>query len=375
MLTGLIAALAVVQVSPAAAAYDKAMAACAGGDAAACRKLAARILERDSQGELARFAPAFIAGCGKSVADACAGLGMAETSGAGIAADKASGERHLVAACARGSSIACARTSEWRMQSSSDEAGRQQIFAEAAAECDKLAGSVCFAVAGFWHAGSGTPKDDAQATRLTRKACDTGAALACVSAGLDLGGDRAKRDEARALFEKACAGDSGFGCGLLGGITKPPGGPAARALYLRGCDLGEPRTCDMLAGADEASQRKACDLGGAESCSLLAFKKGVAIEHGGKPEEMEGVLKLLRRGCSRGSTRGCNVLGRVSKEAIDACDQGDARACQQAGFVHAMGTSMPKDNGPSYAADPAKARAAFAKACKGGVKAACARAK
>jgi TPR repeat protein len=87
----------------------------------------------------------------------------------------------------------------------------------------------------------------------------------------------------------------------------------------------------------------------------------------------EEALGLLQKACHRGSTRSCNVLGHVAKDAIHACDADNGPQCLVAGFVHLQGTSMPPVNGPTIPADPSKAKADFAKSCRLGVKSACSR--
>jgi TPR repeat protein len=199
------------------------------------------------------------------------------------------------------------------------------------ARCEKLGGSVCLSLAWAYRDGLGTAPDSAKGSAMEKRACDTGSSYACfeVAQGLAQAGRQA---EARAMLLKACNGDIEQGCALAAAMTKPADGPEARQLLTRGCALGMPQSCDALGGQDDASQRSACESGGVESCATLAFKLGNEAEHQHKWDLMEEAIGLLQKACRRGSTRSCNVLGHVARDAIRACDADNGPQCLVAGF-------------------------------------------
>lgn len=370
--------------------FGDAIAGCGRGDAAGCHRLASRVIDGASPREFQRYTDAFRAGCERGVADACAGLALAEARTEHSShAEPSQATARLESACKAGSSIACAARIEERVRATHDDAeAKRALIAEAASTCERLGGSVCFTAGSYSATGDGVPKDMKEARRWFDRGCQTGSAYACFYQAMVEAeeGDAGAAARARPLFEKACAADVDDACMSLAVRLFKAGQETdhAKALSLRSCHLGNADACDFLAlshdGANlqepekayatdaerEAAFERYCVLGGAESCIQLAFARGGAAEQSGDLEKMEPVLTLLQQGCSRGSARGCNVLGHVVKDALAACDKGNAAQCLVAGFAYAQGISMPRVNGPTVAKDEAKAKAAFQKACEGG---------
>src|SRR5262249_46926628 len=194
---------------------------------------------------IARYVPAFQAACGKGIADACAGVGMAELDGAGLARDQPKALRDLEAACDAGSSAGCAKGSEFVLRTEHDHSVLEKRFMKMVARCEKLGGSVCFSLAWAYEKGFGTNPDSAKGSAMAKRACDTGSSYACLDVAQDLA-EAGKTAEAKTLLLKACDGDIEQGCALAAAMTKPADGPEARKLLTRGCALGMPQPSHAL---------------------------------------------------------------------------------------------------------------------------------
>lgn len=371
-------------------------AACAEGDAPACARLVQRVLSGVEPSEVAQYRPAFEAACEKRIADACAGLGVARSFNDGTEGEAAA-SRLFDDACGAGSSAGCALMLERKLRAEADQGAMGTLAQQTVEMCDRLGGSVCFTAATLFENGAGVPRDEARAKALTLRACDTGSAFACFVAGMNLAeGQAVPSAEARAAYEKACGSNIAGACfnlayALLQGATAEEK-EQGRALGLRACRLGDARACDFLAATNEgrsapgakdvyaspdaaqAANERYCELGGAEACVTVAFYKGARAEESGQLHELEKVLPLLQRGCVRGSVRGCNALAHVAADAVSSCEGGDAGQCLVAGYVFTEGVRVPRVSGRSIKPDADRAKAAFQKACEGGVQAACSRA-
>lgn len=375
-----------------------AMAACEGGEAQGCRRLAEAMLDGAGPEQAKRALPALQAGCRAKNADACGGAALAGQIIGGPGFDQAASLKALEAACAAGSSMACSASNEAQVRNTKDAEALASLAKSAVQSCTALGGSICFTAATYAAGGIGGPSDAPRAEALLGRACDTGSGWACYTKALSLAGagaDGARRS--RALYERACADDVAEACFNLGyqQLFGEGGGKDAvngKRLAVRGCELGDGKACDYLAATngaavdpehrstaypnDEAFQaghRAWCELGGIDACVDLAFSVGNAAEHSGELERMEEVLSRLQLGCHRGSMRGCNVLGHVVRDAQTQCEAGNAGQCLVSGYAWTMGVSMPRVNGASFPADPVKARDAFQRACDGKRQSACAR--
>lgn len=99
--------------------------------------------------------------------------------------------------------------------------------------------------------------------------------------------------DAERFFTKACSEGAAQGCGYLGYLAatgldgRKKNKSRARPLYVRGCDLGDLRSCYSLASIDQDLHqfaeartlfRKACDGGVDEACKELNLETGGAKE-------------------------------------------------------------------------------------------------
>ena len=233
-------------------------------------------------------------------------------------------------------------------------------------QCDRGGAESC-TLLGIAHAyGRGTPKDDARAVALYRKACDGGDARGCNGVGrLVEEGRGAPKDPALALtlYKKACDGGDGRGCMHLGamhaaGTATPKSDTDAAAswkraaeLYVGACDKGDPSSCDNL---------------------------GWMVETGrGVDKDERRAAELYRRACGGGSVFGCSNIGAMAqngrgvekdeRRAVDlyrrACDGDLALGCSNLGAMYQNGRGVEKDE--------RRAAELYRKACAGGSETAC----
>ncbi len=174
--------------------------------------------------------------------------------------------------------------------------------------------------------------------------------------------------KARALQERACSGGVGKACYFLAsahelGRGAPKDPDKASALIAQ----GTPR---IIA---------ACEGGEAESCSILAdmymIGKGVEKSEAKEQATRARATEMYGRECDAGDASSCFMYGgdlvsakkgeAAAKVLTRGCDAGDAASCSLLGGMY--------DEGFGVKADPARAKALWTKACKGGISAACSR--
>jgi hypothetical protein len=100
----------------------------------------------------------------------------------------------------------------------------------------------------------------------------------------------------------------------------------------------------------------------------------IAEARGETAESAEDLLYYSQCACFQGSVGGCNTLGHFAKDSVRWCEAGNdvAKNCTIAGLVYYHGVQVPRLNGRSFDRDPARASAAFDRACRAGSQVACA---
>jgi uncharacterized protein len=202
-----------------------------------------------------------------------------------------------------------------------------------------------------------------------------------------------KPDDVADCEAQCAAGDPGS-CSRMGyfhqtgknGVATDPA--RAAALYRQACDAGWAVGCSSLGAllvmgegvprdppAGAALVEQACDMGQAEMCSFL----GGAMYTGNLvAQDPAQAALLLQRGCYGGAPSGCFLLGEIHRKGLagrakdgamardlygKGCDGGDPVSC------YALGVAW--EDGIGGAADPARGRGLFEKACGLGMKPAC----
>jgi len=219
---------------------------------------------------------------------------------------------------------------------------------ELVTRCEQGAeGEACFELGGRYEKGTGVPKDLVKAVSFLERACNASVIQACVAAGSWLtAGKRIARDSNRAvpMLEKACAAGKANSCFNLG-IAKEEGSPtdlvAARAHYIKGCDMGVLPSCaraskaclDGIGGAPDnecarSTGVKACRGSSATGCTSL----GLLFQKAG---DSTLAFAMFQRACELGAGgEACaDAAGAMSDEAIAAsfhdraCKKGRQASC------------------------------------------------
>lgn len=291
----------------------------------------------------------------------------------------------------------------------------------------------CHELASALAKGVGAPQDLPRAAALFQADCDAGSLASCNRlGGLYARGEGVARDDAKAvaLYDTACRGGSAPACVNLGsmhyeGAGVPRNESVAAPLFLRGCDEGEPLGClDVSAayhdgrGVPKDLERsyafadRACTGGALVGCTrvgaakvlgdgaakdvkgglaqldaLCARKEASACEQVAAfhargvgvdvPADPLRVREAVRKGCTAGSGRDCNVKKLL--DTVDTTNTNMARGLAMfqtqcdAGMMFACGALGEKlITGGWGTVDRAKGTALREKACKGGYAPACA---
>lgn len=262
---------------------------------------------------------------------------------------------------------------------------------ECTAECDKGSAESCLALGNLLKKSKRRP----QAMAPMKKACDLGNADGCGSLAdlMDPQDDGPSvTEEARAALvyaEKGCRDGSGFACEVAGDYLTHPfykivdnaGGLKA---YERGCTLRRGSACYEAAALHAKGGKgvlrdipravkllaRACQAGDAVQCTELgnATLSGKAFGVTSDEFKVPGVARLAyRRGCVLSKDwceDGIKMMSRVgdfdemNALATYGCDSGDDPSCYLLGKAY--------DEGKGVAADPAKAKQLYKKACRDG---------
>jgi uncharacterized protein len=217
----------------------------------------------------------------------------------------------------------------------------QEAKAECAAEVPEHA---CAVLVGMYERGIGTARSQAEATKIVQEECTRGRRSVCYRIG--------------AFYEHAAR-------------REPLYSGRADETYTRGCERGEPLSCDRLASRHEdgieASSRIAgwrargeslsaelCDHGEPQACFETAER--YAREGEGTPELTARVREMLRTACARGAAPACNALGecfefgtcapRTLETAAGfyrrACDLDNGLGCSALGMLLEAGKGLPR---------------------------------
>ncbi len=174
--------------------------------------------------------------------------------------------------------------------------------------CDGGHGGGCLDLGGMYRDGRGVPRDAGKALELQRRACEAGAPMGCALVEqAQAAADRA-RPGALAAHLKACAGGVARACSEVGrayaggdGVARNP--DEAQRFFDRACDLGDGVAChdrgivlvlgprkDKPLGARYLE--KGCQAGEPDSCNLLAT---LCLTGDGVPRDLKKGDQLLKR--------------------------------------------------------------------------------
>jgi uncharacterized protein len=356
--------------------FAKVTAACQGGDAGACRRLAGRLHFATTMAEVNRYRAAASAACDKEVDVACGEVGKL------LLLDSATRDRGLELlrrGCSHKDDFSCAALGEALLEQEGSgpdqrEAGRKLLVET----CDRMGGWACLSSAKLHAAASGAC--DAACERLMQRGCDGGDPFACYELGQILMEEPATHVlgnamRATALYQRACDLDLATACynlawQYLQGTGALRDEPRGRELERKACMLGDPGACDHLAAFESqpasalATAEKYCDLWGAQACydaSLLLPRE----QHGETAEVAERMVTYGRRGCTRGNLASCNAMGHLARDFARWCEEGkDVRnSCAFAGFLQLFGVSLPRLSGDAIPPAPEKAEALLQRSC------------
>src|SRR5262249_13436275 len=155
-------------------------AACQGGDAGACRRLAGRLHFTTTMAELNRYRAAASAACDQEVDVACGEVGKL------LLLDAATRERGLKLlrrGCSHKDDFSCTALGEAFLQQEGSgpeqrEAGKKLLVET----CDRIGGWACFSSAKL-HAAESGDTCDAACEKLMQRGCDGGDPFACYELG------------------------------------------------------------------------------------------------------------------------------------------------------------------------------------------------
>jgi TPR repeat protein len=269
---------------------------------------------------------------------ACASIGeKLDLSAACEAGDLAKCE----AECGAGNGESCAEVG-WRYGSGvgAQVDGAKSITSLRKA-CDAGNARGCAILASYYAAGSfGVVKNGEKAASFLEKGCSGGYAPACTDLANALAfGSWIAKDTARAqtLYDRACEAGAAFAC-MDGGLV-----------YLRG-SLGVAK--DLAKGYQRLA--RACELGHSRGC----VGAGEAVFKGlGVTKDETGAVSYFRRACEMGDAQGCHWLGMLYEGGrgvttdqtkavsfyIAACNGKELDACVNLAAHLAEGTGTPKD--------------------------------
>jgi len=246
---------------------------CRGGAAFGCASMG-RYLERGVTVpvNVARAATMYESACNGGYSYACGDLGRLYVDASGVARDVPRGVALLVKACDAGHAASCATLGRVHRTSALDLA-KSAHFEDKACQLGVMFS--CAMLAEAYHRASGVPRDEAQAQRLSERACAGGENLGCSNIALP---------RLAQLREGWCSHDNWNACMQVGGQYEGGNGvprEASRAatFYELACTHGNAIGCYSLADlyrkgtgvhqSDESAasyDRMACTLGLQQAC-------------------------------------------------------------------------------------------------------------
>lgn len=232
----------------AAAAVRPSEKACASGYADACAWLGR--LYRDGVGvkrDFARARTIFAQGCYRASAAACDNLAYLHWEGKGGAVDQRQALQYIRLACDMNVSHSCGSLGAFLFYAKPPLRNDVEARAMLARECDKDNALACNNLGFLIDAGRGGRRDLPTAVSLFRRACDLGEAFGCCAiAHYQFTGIALAKNIAAALpeLEKGCRAGCDDNCRDLGIHAQSLGRKdQARALFAKACSLGDSTSC------------------------------------------------------------------------------------------------------------------------------------
>jgi TPR repeat protein len=363
--------------------FAQPIAACQGGDAGACRRLAGRLPVTTSPVELNHFRATLSKACDKGVDIACGELGSLllldpETLEKGLGL--------LRQSCDRKNDFSCARLGEFYVKHEDQKETGRKLLAETCAGAGRWA---CRKSAQLQLQEKGAC--DAACEHLLQRGCDGDDPSACDELGRILTEEPAASVAGNAsrafdLFQRGCDRDLASACHNLAGQYLRDNSPRhddsrGRKLEQKACALGESAACDHLAALESSSEtalaiaEKYCDLWGGEACYKACLL--LAKEHRETAEVAEKMVTYGQRACLRGNDEACKSASLSARDFNHWCEKGEdtRNSCAFAGFLQLFGLRLPPEMGASVPPDPVKAEAQLRRSCEAGAQVICQRLK
>lgn len=313
----------------------------------------------------------FVRGCILRNADACRGLAPLMQRGVGGPVDKDGALDIYNMLCEADAVDGCALHAILianKLSAATDDSSRNALYSLARTSyfkaCDLGAADACVDAGAYAAEGRGGPKDGALAVKYSQQACKGGEIKGCANMGVfarEGFGMAADNGVAKSYFSKACDGGVAIACSNLGTLwmdeaatakTKTAAFVLAFIAFEKACKGNDPMGCSNLATAyykgdgiaksyPSAMQfaQKACELDYANGC----YTQAVMYYTG------EGVTQDMFK---------------FRIWATRACDKGHAQACTNIGMLYLQGKG-------GFARDTQKARQLLKQGCDGGYQRAC----
>jgi TPR repeat protein len=236
-----------------------------------------------------------------------------------------------IAECAQKDLASCALLATMYRTGRGGAKDESKAFALYKAGCDADQLASCDGLGVMYQNGTGgVGRDYGLALRLFKKGCDGGLGVACADLGQAyMRGKGTPKDDARAvaLYKRACELPAGaIGCSLLGilqarGRTVQQDTTRGLALLRKGCEAGDPLGCASLGELyaegkilpkDEARAvtlfKQGCPTEDEPGCFALglAYEKGLDV-----PVDRAKAIELYKRGCQQDDSWDCAQAKRL----------------------------------------------------------------
>jgi hypothetical protein len=310
---------------------------CTHSDPSSCFELGKRNLEgTDTDRDIALARRFFTKACDKNFAKACHNLGLLWREGHGGPADERKATALFKKACAKNNGPSCAQFAAVALSENSE-----QDQSEARAALDKACSfgiwQACNAFAVMCASGRGGDVDEAGAVRGFFAACQSGMEKSCESL-------KSLSENPRESVRQSCEQGDARSCFFFGkladeGIFGPRNREEARAVYTKACNAHLPWACNNL------GQMWADGVGGAEDMEKAASYFDIACRTDG----LKGCANLALL------TEWNGDLGRARALRERACYNGEPTSCARLAWFRSWGWGGKKD--------AVAAKAALEKAC------------